>query len=299
VSTYRDLRNRPGLFWTVTVGLVLVVGGLAFAVALVFNTVRDQGDAIQQLLQERDAAGGALDVANDKLVEAGEDPVPVPSATATAVPGVAGATGPQGPQGPAPSDAQVRDAVTTVLQRNPSLTTSQVAAQVAIYLRANPPADGANGQNATDAQIATAVSRYLAANPPRAGAAGPAGPAGQDAPAVTPEQLQAAAAAALAVNPPPAGPAGTNGSNGADGAPGVGIATLVRDPDTCELVVTLTDGTVLNLGVICGPPGPAGPEGPAGPPGEVVTIPEPSRPADPDTPTGEPTTTPPITEEAQ
>lgn len=83
----------------------------------------------------------------------------------------------------------------------------QIAAEVAEYLAANPPAAG---QNATAAQVQQAVNAYLAMYPPAPGQTGATGPAGES---VTPAQLAAAVAAYLQANPPQPGATGPAGQN--------------------------------------------------------------------------------------
>lgn len=134
---------------------------------------------------------------------------------------------------------------------------------------------GPPGQNGTDGRDGTRGPAGVA------GAAGAPGKDGQDG-------SSAIGARGL---PGPSGSPGAAGSAGPAGAPGVGIASITRDPETCELVVTLTDGQVVNLGDVCGAPGAQGPVGPAGPPGPPGTS-STDTPSRPDTPTGEPTTDP-------
>lgn len=62
------------------------------------------------------------------------------------------------------------------------------------------------------------------------------------------------------VTPGPAGPAGV----------GVSSAEVTDNPG--DLLITLTDGTVINAGNVIGPEGPEGPQGPAGQSGSVNTI---------------------------
>jgi len=58
----------------------------------------------------------------------------------------------------------------------------------------------------------------------------------------------------------PTGPAGPAGADGADGADGVSVSNVeINDDD--ELVITLSDGSVFNLGNVKGDTGPQGPAG--------------------------------------
>ena len=63
------------------------------------------------------------------------------------------------------------------------------------------------------------------------------------------------------------GTSGSDGQNGAAGQDGVGVKDAEIN-DKGELVITLTNGQVLNLGVVVGADGEQGPEGPQGEPGE-------------------------------
>ena len=63
------------------------------------------------------------------------------------------------------------------------------------------------------------------------------------------------------------GTSGSDGQNGAAGQDGVGVKDAEIN-DKGELVITLTNGQVLNLGVVVGADGEQGPEGPQGPQGE-------------------------------
>lgn len=115
--------------------------------------------------------------------------------------GQEGPTGPAGPAGPGPTDEQVAAAVAAYFAANPPApgrapTTGEIAEAVADYLAANPLAPGEQGPGPTREQILAAVTEYLIANPPPAGPAGPEGPVG------------------------PAGEPGQDGQDGADGADG-------------------------------------------------------------------------------
>jgi hypothetical protein len=63
---------------------------------------------------------------------------------------------------------------------------------------------------------------------------------------------------------------GTPGPEGPEGPPGpqgVGVAAAEVTDNPGDLILLLTDGTVLNAGPVIGPPGPPGVQGDAGPPG--------------------------------
>ena len=82
------------------------------------------------------------------------------------------------------------------------------------------------------------------------------------------------------------GTSGSDGQNGAAGQDGVGVKDAEIN-DKGELVITLTNGQVLNLGVVVGADGEQGPEGPQGKPGEDGEDGE-QGPAGPQGPQGEP-----------
>lgn len=129
-----------------------------------------------------------------------------------------------------PSSRQVQDAVTSVCSQagcGPSQDT--VLAAVSAVVAANPPRPGVSGR------------------PGPSGTQGPPGPAGPSGPA-----------GASGV-PGPAGPGGASGPDGPAGDPGpagTGVAGVAIDAD-CHLLVTLTEGTVIDAGaVVCpAPPG--------------------------------------------
>lgn len=64
--------------------------------------------------------------------------------------------------------------------------------------------------------------------------------------------------------PGPEGPAGPQGEPGPQGAAGVGIAAAEVTPNPGDLLLMLTDGTVINAGSVIGPAGPQGPAGSSG-----------------------------------
>jgi hypothetical protein len=59
--------------------------------------------------------------------------------------------------------------------------------------------------------------------------------------------------------PGPEGPAGTDGTNGTDG---ISVVAAEVSPNPGNLLLTLSDGTVLDAGSVIGPPGPPGPSEP-------------------------------------
>lgn len=61
---------------------------------------------------------------------------------------------------------------------------------------------------------------------------------------------------------------GGSGLPGPQGEAGVGIAGAEVTENPGDLLLLLTDGTIINAGNVVGPPGPAGDTGPPGPPGQ-------------------------------
>ena len=105
--------------------------------------------------------------------------------------------------------------------------------------KGDPGQDGPAGAPASDEQVASAVAAWLKANPPAAGRDGLDGKDGRDG---------------------LAGEKGEPGRDGLDGAAAPVVAGAIKD-HTGELVLTLTDGTVLRTGIFDGAPGAAGRDG--------------------------------------
>jgi hypothetical protein len=61
-----------------------------------------------------------------------------------------------------------------------------------------------------------------------------------------------------------AGTPGPEGPPGPQGVAGVGVAGAEVTPNPGDLLLLLTDGTIINAGPVIGPPGPPGPPGPGG-----------------------------------
>ena len=61
-----------------------------------------------------------------------------------------------------------------------------------------------------------------------------------------------------------AGTPGPEGPPGPQGEAGVGVASAEVTPNPGDLLLLLTDGTIINAGPVIGPPGPPGPPGPGG-----------------------------------
>jgi len=62
--------------------------------------------------------------------------------------------------------------------------------------------------------------------------------------------------------PGPEGPAGPQGIPGANGTDGISVVGAEVSPNPGNLLLTLSDGTVLDAGSVIGPPGPPGPSEP-------------------------------------
>jgi hypothetical protein len=141
-----------------------------------------------------------------------------------------------------PTDAQVEAAVEVVLEENPDLLTSQVIAEVARYLTANPPPPGEPGADATDAMAFQAVVAFcIQPDEPCRGNDGLDGADGADA-VLTQAMVEAALADFCSTNPDACqstvpGPTGDTGATGRglvsiDCVDGVLIATYDQAPTT-------------------------------------------------------------------
>ena len=165
---------------------------------------------VASLAQENVSQNAALDQANERLVELGEEPVPAPE-----------------PQAP-------------IVQPPPAeVSTERIQRAVAQYLAANPPADGVDGQPGADGEdpptaaqvvqqvtpaVREAVVEYIAANPPTNGQAGAPGSDGAPGPGPSDEQVAAAVAAFCDAHDGCRGPEGPTGADstvpGPEGPPG-------------------------------------------------------------------------------
>lgn len=99
-------RSLRWMKWVVVLSVLTAVIGLVIAFAQISSRLDDSTDDVNALadynaLQDATIAAqqAALDRANERLREAGRDPVPLPDAPEPAV-GPAGEVGPGGPQGP-------------------------------------------------------------------------------------------------------------------------------------------------------------------------------------------------------
>lgn len=61
--------------------------------------------------------------------------------------------------------------------------------------------------------------------------------------------------------------AGGTGPQGPQGEPGISVVSAEVEPNPGNLILMLSDGTIIDAGNVIGPPGPQGPAGPQGPPG--------------------------------
>lgn len=59
----------------------------------------------------------------------------------------------------------------------------------------------------------------------------------------------------------PPGPPGPPGTDGTNGSPGVSVVGAEVSPNPGNLIITLSDGTEIDAGIVVGPPGPPGPAG--------------------------------------
>lgn len=142
--------------------------------------------------------------------------------------------------------AEVADAITRatapLLEKNAALEARLAELETRQPPRGekgDPGQDGEPGAPASDQQVAAAVEAWLKANPPAAGRDGADGKDGRD------------------------GRDGEPGAPGRDGVDGVAapvVAAAIKD-HAGELVLTLTDGTVLRTGIFDGAPGENGRDG--------------------------------------
>jgi hypothetical protein len=119
--------------------------------------------------------------------------------------------------------------------------------------------DGVDGKDAepiTPEQIREAVAEWLEANPPQPGEKGEAGPQGE--PGLPGDRGER-------------GDPGERGEKGMDGAPAPIVVGAIKD-HMGELVLTLTDGTVLKTGIFDGRDGEAGKDGRDGADPDAVTL---------------------------
>lgn len=65
----------------------------------------------------------------------------------------------------------------------------------------------------------------------------------------------------LFINSTVTGSPGPPGPTGPQGEPGIGVADAEITENPGDLLITLTDGTIINAGRVVGPPGPPGPSG--------------------------------------
>lgn len=251
VAEHQRERRRSGIIW---LALALI---LAMSLGFAYRTDHRADDSDKRLatasteaqtLKGQVAANGRLaqsakdaaDEANRRLAAAGEPTVPVP-----AVAPISASPEPQ----PGLSEAEVRVIVADQIAKTPVKLSQAEITQIARVAAALVPKPK-DGKTPTAAELQPIVTATLAAYcvddkcVGKTGSQGPKGDPGErgaDAPAVTDEQLLAAAQQALAAycgqdSHPCQGPAGK------DGAAGRGIADTDCQDDGTWLI-TYTDGT--------------------------------------------------------
>ena len=212
--------SRSGLSALALVAAALLTIAIVWGGATLYSFKGDLND-----LQRTNAAqDAALEEANRRLTEAGEQPVETPPPASVA----------------GPTAEEIRTAVddwfiTHDLSLTPGYTTSMQAAVVR-YLIANPPPSGQDGRPPTEREIAVQVAAYVSAHPPADGKDGQDGTDGTD------------------------GQDGTNGTDGADGKDGRGISSTSINADG-HLILTYSDGTSDDLGRVVGTDGQDGKDG--------------------------------------
>lgn len=172
--------------------LVAVIVGVAVGFAF-------QGERITALERQRDSAAISARTLANQVRELGQQPrASVPPAP-TGAPAV-GRDGRDGRAGRPPTDQEIAAAVAAFLRANPPAagrppTMSEILIAVTDYFVANPPPAGPAGADGP----AGAAGADGAPGPP--GADGPPGPPGDAGPPPTDEQVRAAVAEYLTANP--------------------------------------------------------------------------------------------------
>jgi hypothetical protein len=261
VAEHRREMRRTGIVWLVLALVLAMTLGFAYRTdrradhsdkdlsssTSRVETLKGQVQANGQLAQ---SAKDAADEANRRLIAAGKQPVPVPTVT---------------PISPSPTAegvtvADVRAIVAVEIAQTPAKLTQAEITQVARIAAALVPKP-ADGKTPTAAELRPIVAAVLAAycvddkcvGKPgvegKPGRDGRDGENGKDAPAVTDEQLLAAAKQALAAycaqdSQPCKGPQGEPGQSvtGPTGPAGRGIADTDCQDDGTWLIY-YTDGT--------------------------------------------------------
>lgn len=180
--------NRPirlRVVVLITAAAVLLAAAVGAFVALAVQA-RAYKETVQQVCADKVAEGG--EECTDKQLKGD--------------PGPPGEKGEQGDPGPGPTDAQVYTAVTLYMTGRELVDPADLAAAVADYLAAHPPADGKDAPPITGEQILAQLAVYLTANPP------PAGEKGDPGRPPTAEEILAAVADWFAANPGPYCPSG-------------------------------------------------------------------------------------------
>lgn len=167
--------------------------------------------------------------------------------------GAHGAPGRDGKDAEPPSAEEIGKAVAEYLAAHP-VAAGKDGRDGSDGVDGAPGIDGKDAEPVTAAQIADAVAEYLLANPPAPGKDGRDGVDGKDgAPGVDGTN-------GLDGLPGQNGKDGSPGANGSDGKDGVGLAGAVQSKDG-HLVVTLTNGATVDVGMIAGRDGRDGEKG--------------------------------------
>jgi hypothetical protein len=263
VSAQMRERRRSGIIWLVLALILSMVLGFAYRTD---NRADNSDKRLQTASAEVEMLKGqvgingqlaksakdAADEANRRLKAAGEPTVPVPTESPIS-PSIA--PPPYQDEFTAEEAAAVRVIVADQIARTPAKLTQAEITQIARVAAALVPKPK-DGKTPTAAELQPIVTAALAAYcvddrcTGKTGPEGPKGDPGADAPAVTDEQLLAAAQQALAAycgqdSKPCAGtvgPTGPQGPQGAEGPAGRGIAdTDCLDDGTWKFYYT--DGT--------------------------------------------------------
>lgn len=183
------MRRRYILAGVVVCVFVVILGAGGGLGAVMYVTAQQEAAAEAQ--RADDAQATVAEVCADKAAEGGEECTP------EQLRGEKGETGATGAQGPGPTDAQVYAAVSLYMTGRAIVSPAELAAAVADYVAAHPPADGADAPPVSGEQILAATAAYFAANPP------PKGDPGDPGRPPTSEEILAAVAAWFAENPGP------------------------------------------------------------------------------------------------
>ena len=257
VAEHMRDRRRTGIVWLVLALVLAMTLGFAYRTdrradksdeklagsTSQVETLKGQVSANGQLAQ---SAKDAADEANRRLAAAGKPTVPVPSVAPVS---------PEPPQVSSVTMADVRALVVSELAQYKATVSQDQISQIARVAAAMVPKP-ADGKTPTTAELQPMVQAAITAfcvgdkcvgKSGADGKPGKDGRDGKDAPAVTDEQLLAAAQQALATycaadSHPCEGKPGVNGTNGADGKDGRGITDIDCQDDGTWLIY-YSDGT--------------------------------------------------------